>query len=70
MISSQTSVKVVGGHGTSVNHMLAMALDAPSVDKNLREAPDSRNGVRNLLYQFPDSTVILMFRKATGPWLP
>ncbi len=37
MISPQTSVKVVGGFGTSVAHMLAMAFDDPSMDAGLRE---------------------------------
>jgi len=36
MISSQTSVKVIGG--TSVAHMLAMALDDPTMDDDLRKA--------------------------------
>ena len=37
MICPQTSVKVVGGRGTSVAHILAMALDDPSMDWDLRE---------------------------------
>ena len=37
-ICPQTSVKVVGGYGTSVSHMLAMALDDPSMDDDLRAA--------------------------------
>jgi hypothetical protein len=37
MISPQTSVKVLGGRGTSVAHTLAMALDDPSMDDDLRE---------------------------------
>jgi hypothetical protein len=37
MICPQTTVKVVGGRGTSVAHMLAMALDDPSMDGDLRE---------------------------------
>ena len=32
MISPQTSVKLVGGHGTSVSHMLTMAFDDPTID--------------------------------------
>ena len=36
-ICPQTSVKVVGGRGTSVEHMLAMALDEPSMDADLRQ---------------------------------
>ena len=34
----QTSVKVVGGQVTSVFHMLAMALDDPAMDDDLRTA--------------------------------
>lgn len=37
MISPQTSVKLVGGHGTSVNHVLAMPFDNPSMDDDLRQ---------------------------------
>ena len=37
IISPQTSVKVVGGCGTSVDRMLAMAFDDPSMDADLRE---------------------------------
>ena len=37
MISPQTSVKLVGGHGTSVDHVLAMAFDDPSMDADLRQ---------------------------------
>jgi len=36
MICPQTSVKVVGGCRTSVAHMLAMALDDPTMDGDLR----------------------------------
>ena len=32
MISPQTSTKMVGGHATSVNRMLAMAFDDPTMD--------------------------------------
>ena len=35
MISPQTSVKVVGGYGTTVDHVLAMAFDDPSMDDDL-----------------------------------
>ena len=35
MISPQTSVKLVGGHGTSVDHVLAMPFDDPSMDDDL-----------------------------------
>ena len=38
LIDPQTSVKVVGGQVTSVHHMLAMALDDPSMDEDLRKA--------------------------------
>jgi len=34
----QTGVKVVGGQVTSVFHMLAMAIDDPSMDDDLRQA--------------------------------
>jgi hypothetical protein len=37
-ICPQTSVKVVGGQVTCVNHVLAMALDDPSMDDDLRQA--------------------------------
>jgi len=37
-ISPQTSVKVVGGCGSSVAQMLAMLLDDPSMDNDLCEA--------------------------------
>jgi len=37
MTCPQTSVKVVGGCGTSVAHMLVMALDDPSMDAEPRE---------------------------------
>ena len=40
-ICPQTSVKVVGGRGTSVAHMLAMAEDDPSMDGDLRETLDA-----------------------------
>jgi hypothetical protein len=36
LISPQTSVKLVGGYGSSVDHVLAMALDDPSMDDDLR----------------------------------
>jgi hypothetical protein len=39
--SPQTSVKVVGGRGTSVAHMLAMAFDDPSMDADLCETLDA-----------------------------
>ncbi len=37
IIDPQTSIKVVGGRGTSVAHTLAMAFDDPSMDDDLRE---------------------------------
>jgi len=37
MISPQSSVKLVGGHGTSVDHVLAMPFDDPSMDDDLRQ---------------------------------
>ena len=37
MFSPQTSVKLVGGHGTSVDHVLAMPFDDPSMDADLRQ---------------------------------
>ena len=38
VICPQTSVKVVGGQVTSVFYMLAMALDDPTMDEDLRVA--------------------------------
>jgi hypothetical protein len=38
MISPPTSVKLIGGHGTSVDHVLAMPFDDPSMDRDLRRA--------------------------------
>jgi hypothetical protein len=38
LIDPQTSVKFVGGHVTSVAHMLAMAIDDPSMDDDLLAA--------------------------------
>jgi len=35
VISPQTSVKAVGGYGTTVDHVLAMAFDDPSMDDDL-----------------------------------
>jgi len=37
MISPQISVKLVGGHGTSVDHVLAMPFDDPSMDDDLSQ---------------------------------
>jgi hypothetical protein len=36
LISPQTSVKVIGGYGTTVSHVLAMQFDDPSMDEDLR----------------------------------
>jgi hypothetical protein len=36
LISPQTSVKLVGGYGTAVDHVLAMAFNDPSMDDDLR----------------------------------
>jgi len=36
MLSPQTSVKLVGGYGASVDHVPAMVFDAPSMDDGLR----------------------------------
>jgi hypothetical protein len=41
LISPQTSVKLVGGYGTSVSHVLAMAFDDPSMDEDLRRTLDA-----------------------------
>jgi hypothetical protein len=38
MISPQTSAKLVGGYGTSVDHVLAMAFDDPTMDDDLCRA--------------------------------
>ena len=35
LISPQTSVKLVAGYGTSVDHILAMAFEDPSMDDDL-----------------------------------
>jgi hypothetical protein len=37
-VCPQTTLKVVGGYGTSMHHMLAMAFDDPSMDEDLRHA--------------------------------
>jgi hypothetical protein len=41
IISPQTSAKVVGGCGTTVDQVLAMAFDDPSMDGNLRRVLDA-----------------------------
>jgi hypothetical protein len=38
MVSPQTSDKPVGGYGTAVDHVLAMAFDDPWMDDDLRRA--------------------------------
>lgn len=42
LISPQTRVKVVGGYGTSADHVLAMAFDDPTMDADLRETQAAR----------------------------
>ena len=37
MIGPQTSTKLVGGHGTTMDHVLAMAFDDPTMDEDLRQ---------------------------------
>ena len=37
MISPQTSTKLVGGHGTAIDRVLAMAFDDPTMDDDLRQ---------------------------------
>jgi hypothetical protein len=37
MVSPQTSTKLVGGYGTAVDHVLAMAFDDPWMDDDLRQ---------------------------------
>ena len=41
LISPQTSIKVVGGYGTAVDHVLAMAFDDPSMEDDLRRTLDA-----------------------------
>jgi hypothetical protein len=45
MIGPQTSAKVVGGYGTAVDHVLAMAFDDPSMDDDLRRTMDAHEVV-------------------------
>jgi len=52
MICPQTSAKVVGGYGTAVDHVLAMALDDPSMDDDLRRTLDAHEVV--LGEEWPD----------------
>jgi hypothetical protein len=41
MISPQTSVKLVGGYGTAVDHVLRMGFDDPWMDDDLRRVLDA-----------------------------
>jgi hypothetical protein len=45
IISPQTNVKVVGGYGTAVDHVLAMGFDDPSMDDDLRRVLDAHEVV-------------------------
>ncbi|MCY2989924.1 MAG: hypothetical protein NTY19_18940 [Planctomycetota bacterium] len=45
MISPQTSVKLVGGHGTSVDHVLAMPFYDPSMGDDLCQTLRAHEGV-------------------------
>jgi len=45
IISPQTSAKVVGGYGTAVDHVLAMAFDDPDMDDDLRRTLDAHEVV-------------------------
>jgi hypothetical protein len=45
MISPQTSVKLVGGYGTAVDHVLAMAFDDPTMDDDFRRTLDAHEVV-------------------------
>ena len=52
IISPQTNVKLVGGYGTAVDHVLAMAFDDPSMDDDLRRALNAHEVV--LDEEWPD----------------
>ena len=41
IISPQTSVKLVGGYGTAVDHVLRMGFDDPWMDDDLRRVLDA-----------------------------
>jgi hypothetical protein len=41
MISPQTSTKLVGGYGTCIDRVLAMAFDDPTMDDDLRKTLDA-----------------------------
>ncbi len=45
MVSPQTSAKLVGGYGTAVDHVLAMAFDDPWMDDDLRRVLDTHEVV-------------------------
>ena len=45
IISPQTSAKVIGGYGTAVDHVLAMAFDDPDMDDDLRRTLDAHEVV-------------------------
>ncbi len=45
IISPQTSAKLVGGYGTAVDHVLAMAFDDPWMDDDLRRVLDAHKVV-------------------------
>jgi hypothetical protein len=44
-ISPQTSAKLVGGHGTTVDHVLAITIDDPDMDDDLRQTLDAHEVV-------------------------
>ena len=75
MISPQTSAKLVGGHGTSIAHMLAMALNDLSMDDDLRETltaheivlGDERAGGRHVLAWSVPLKVMSVWNNCRGP---
>jgi transcriptional regulator of met regulon len=52
IISPQTIAKAVGGYGTAVDHVLAMAFDDPDMDDDLRRALNAHEVV--LDEEWPD----------------
>jgi hypothetical protein len=52
IISPQTSSKLVGGYGTAVDHVLAMAFNDRSMDDDLRRTLDAHEVV--LEGEWPD----------------
>ncbi len=52
IISPQTSAKLVGGYGTAVDHVLAMAFDDRSMDDDLRRTLNAHEVV--LEGEWPD----------------